>query len=302
MNVQVILNPYANRWQAQAQASTMMAALKTAGVTAELAVTDGPEHGIALARQAAEAGFDAVVAAGGDGTINEVINGVLQATPENAPTLPFGIMPIGTANDFTRMQGIPLSLVLAAQTIAAGHTRQIDAGVITGSWGNAPRYFVNNSAVAMEPMITLENIRMKRLSGEIRYLVALVKGILKLKAWQMHITWDGGGYDGPAYLLSVCNGPRTGGFQMAPEAKFDDGLYDFVFAPEVPKRTVVAVLLKLMRGEHIHHPVVTYQRTAQITLTSEPGTPIHADGELFTESATAVAYHILPGKVTLLAP
>lgn len=302
MNVKVILNPYANRWQAQAQASTMMAALKTAGVTAELAITDGPEHGITLARQAAEAGYDAVIAAGGDGTINEVINGVLQATPENAPTLPFGIMPVGTANDFTRMQNIPLNLVLAAQTIAAGHTRQIDAGVITGSWGDAPRYFVNNSAVAMEPMITLENIRMKRLSGEIRYLVALVKGIFKLKAWQMHISWDGGGYDGPAYLLSVCNGPRTGGFQMAPEAKFDDGLYDFVFAPEVPKRTVVAVLLKLLKGEHIHHPAVTYQRTAQIALTSEPGTPIHADGELFTESATAVSYHILPDKVTLLAP
>lgn len=302
MNVKVILNPYANRWQAQAQASTMMAALKTAGVTAELTTTEVPEHGITLARQAAEAGFDAVLAAGGDGTINEVINGILQATPEDAPTLPFGIMPVGTANDFTRMQNIPLNLVLAAQTIAAGQTRQIDAGVITGSWGNAPRYFVNNSAVAMEPMITMENIRMKRLSGEIRYLVALVKGIFKLKAWQMHITWDGGGYDGPVYLLSMCNGPRTGGFQMAPEAKFDDGLYDFVFAPEVPKRTVVAVLLKLLKGEHIHHPAVTYARTAQLTLTSEPGTPIHADGELFTESATAVSYHILPGKITLLAP
>ena len=131
---------------------------------------------------------------------------------------------------------------------------------------------------------------------------ALVKGIFKLKAWQMQISWDGGGYDGPAYLLSVCNGPRTGGFQMAPEAQFDDGLYDIVFVPEVPKRTVVAVLLKLMKGEHIHHPAVTYTRTAQITLTSEPGTPIHADGEVFAESLTAVSYHILPGKVTLLAP
>ncbi len=302
MNVKVVLNPYANRWQAQAQATTMMAALKTAGVTAELAITEGPEHGIALAREAAKAGCDAVIAAGGDGTINEVINGVLQATPEGAPTLPFGIMPVGTANDFTRMQNIPLNIVLAAQTIATGHTRQIDAGVITGSWGNAPRYFVNNSAVAMEPMITIENIRMKRLSGEIRYLAALVKGIFKLKAWQMQISWDSGGYDGPAYLLSVCNGPRTGGFQMAPQAKFDDGLYDFVFAPEVPKRTVVAVLLKLMKGEHIHHPAVTYQRTAELTLTSEPGTPVHADGEVFTESATAVSYHILPSKVTLLAP
>lgn len=306
MKAKVILNPYANRWQAQAKASTMMAALKTAGITAELAITDGPQHGIHLARQtteaAASAGYAAIIAAGGDGTINEVINGVLQATPEGEPTLPFGIMPIGTANDFAKMQGLSLDLVLAAQTIAAGHTRQIDAGAINGSWGADTRYFINNSAVAMEPMITIENIRMKRLSGEARYMVALVKGIFKLKAWQMQISWDGGGFNGPAYLLSVCNGPRTGGFQMAPGAQVDDGLFDIVFAPEVPKTRVLAILLKLLKGEHIHHPAVTFTRTTQINLTSSPGTPIHADGELFTEAATAVSYQILPHRVTLLTP
>ncbi|MCA9934277.1 MAG: diacylglycerol kinase family lipid kinase [Anaerolineales bacterium] len=300
MNVKVILNPYANRWRAQARANTMMAALQTAGLTADLAITEKPGQGIDLARQAVLDGYEAVLAAGGDGTINEVINGVLQATPDGKPTLPFGIMPIGTANDFAKMQNLPLDMVMAAQAVAACHTHQIDAGVITGSWGDAPRYFVNNSAAAMEPMITIENIRMKRLSGEMRYMAALVKGLFKLKAWQMQIKWDGGGHDGPAYLLSVCNGPRTGGFQMAPNAEFDDGLFDFVFAPEVSKLTVIAVLLKLMKGEHIHHPAVTYARTAQLTLTSEPGTPIHADGEVFVESATAVSYRILPGKITLI--
>ncbi|MCA9970389.1 MAG: diacylglycerol kinase family lipid kinase [Anaerolineales bacterium] len=295
MNAHLILNPYANRWQAGREANTMVAALRALGVTAQLHVTEKPGDGILLARQAAESGANAVLAAGGDGTINEVINGVLQATPAGEPTLPFGILPVGTANDFSLMQGLPLQIVPAAEVIAAGQTRRIDAGEVNG------RFFINNSAVAMEPMVTIENIRMTRLSGEVRYLVALVKAIAKLKAWQMQIRWDDGGYDGPAYLLSVCNGPRTGGFQMAPQARFDDGLFDFVFAPEVPKRTVLAVLLKLMRGEHIHHPAVTYGRTTQITLTSMPGTPIHADGELFSEGETAVAYRILPGKVTLIA-
>ena len=296
MGVKVIVNPYANRWAAKAAADTLQAALKAMKVPHELVFTEAPQHGIALAREAVEQGCDALVAAGGDGTINEVLNGLLQATPPDEPTLPFGIMPVGTANDFATMQQLPTEPVPAAEIMAKGRTRQIDAGEVNG------RYFINNSAVAMEPMVTIENIRMKRLSGEIRYMVALVKALAKLKAWQMEITWDGGGYTGPAYLLSVCNGPRTGGFQMAPDAHFDDGLFDFVFAPEVPKRKVVSVLLKLMRGEHVHDPVVTYARTTNITLTSAPGTPIHADGELFSESETAVSYRILPGKVTLLAP
>ncbi len=301
MTARVILNPYANRWRAGARANAVMEALKEAGLPATLTISERPEHAISLARQATEAGYQPIIAAGGDGTINEVINGILQATPGSQPTPPFAIMPIGTANDFARMQGVPLNITLAAQAIASGQTHQIDAGIINGRWQAGPRYFINNSAVAMEPMITLENIRMKRLSGEIRYIVALIKGVLKLKAWQMQIQWDGGGYEGPTYLLSVCNGPRTGGFPIAPGAQVDDGLFDFVFVPEVPKWTVLAILFRLMQGRHIHHPAVTFRRTTQIALShSSPATPVHADGELFTQAATAVSYHILPHKVTLL--
>ncbi len=300
MTAQVILNPYANRWRAGARANAVMEALKEVGLSAELTVSERPEHAIHLARQATAAGYQPIIAAGGDGTVNEVINGILQATPDSQPTPPFAIMPIGTANDFAKMQGIPLNLTLAAQAITSGQKRQIDAGAINGSWQTGPRYFINNSAVAMEPMITLENIRMKRLSGEIRYIVALARGVIKLKAWQQHIQWDGGGYEGPTYLLSVCNGPRTGGFPIAPGARVDDGLFDFVFVPQVPKWTVLAILFRLMQGKHIYHSAVTFRRTTQLALHSNPVTPVHADGELFTQTATAVFYHILPRKVTLL--
>lgn len=295
MKVKVVLNPYAKRWTAKAKQAEVRAALDRQGLSYDLVATAGPQEGIQLAAEAAAGDYDAVVAAGGDGTINEVVNGVLQVAGDK-PTLPFGIIPIGTANDFSLMAGIPIDIEESVKVIAAGHTRQIDAGVVNG------RFFINNSAVAMEPMVTLENIRMKRLSGEVRYLVALVKAIVKLKAWDMDIKWDGGGYQGPTYLLSVCNSPRTGGFTMAPGARIDDGEFDLVFAPEVSKATVVNVLLGLLRGTHVSHPAVMFQRTRQLTLTSTPGTPVHADGEVFTESATAVTYHILPGKVTLLSP
>lgn len=294
MRAKIILNPYANRWGAKAQAPATAAAFRAAGVDCDLVLTGAPREGEALAEQAAREGYDAVIAAGGDGTINEVINGVLRAAGER-PTVPFGIVPLGTANDFALMAGLPKTLEESVRLIAAGHTRQIDAGSVN------ERFFINNSAAAMEPMVTLENIKMKRLSGEVRYIVALLRALARLKPWNMTLAWDGGGYEGPAYLLSVCNTARTGGFMMAPGALLDDGLLDMVFAPQVPKSQVISILLKLMRGEHIHHPAVTFQRVTAIDVTSHPGTPLHSDGEIFTESATSVRYRVLPGRVTLLS-
>jgi diacylglycerol kinase (ATP) len=295
MAIKVILNPYANRWRAGSRADAVRAALADAAVSqqADIVLTEKPGQGIALAETAVAQGFDAVVAAGGDGTLSEVANGLLRAA-DDGKTIPFGILPLGSANDFSDMLGLPRDLGEAAQIITAGRTRQIDAGRVND------HFFINNCAVAMEPMITLENIRMKRLSGELRYVVALLRGLVKLRAWDMQIRWDDGGHDGPAYLLSVCNGPRTGGFYMAPDAVVDDGLFDFVFAPQVPKLTVIHILLKLFRKTHIFHPDVVYGRTRHLSIRSRPGTPIHADGEIIAEAATQIEYDILPGKLTLL--
>ncbi len=149
-------------------------------------------------------------------------------------------------------------------------------------------------------MVTLENIRMKRLRGELRYMVALLRALLKLRAWQMDIAGDGLNYSGPVYLLSICNGPRTGGFMMAPTASIDDGCFDLVFAPEVAKTTVLAILLRLLRGTHVHHAAVTYIPATSLTIHSQPGTPIHTDGELIGEAETAVTYRLLPGKLNLI--
>ncbi|MCA9916766.1 MAG: diacylglycerol kinase family lipid kinase [Anaerolineales bacterium] len=293
MKIKVIVNPYANRWRAGERVDEVKALFAAAGLAVDVAQTQKPQEGIALAETAVTQGYAAVVAAGGDGTLSEVANGLLRAAGDG-PTVPFGILPIGTANDFSDMVGLPRDLNAAVQVIARGQTRQIDAGRVND------HFFINNCAVAMEPMITLENIRMKRLSGELRYMVALLKGIVKLKAWDMQVRWDDGGHDGPAYLLSVCNGPRTGGFYMAPEAAVDDGLFDFVFAPQVPKLTVLSILVKLIQKTHIYHPQVVYGRTTHISITSSPGTPIHADGEIIAEAATQIEYQILPGKLTLL--
>ena len=298
MKIKVILNPYANRWGAKARLPEVEAALKGAHLDYDLALTTGSGDGVVLAKTAVSEGYDAVIAAGGDGTINEVVNGLITAVSDNDPTPPLGILPVGSANDLAKMMGLPLDLPAAAALIANGQTTRFDAGRV--QYDGETHYFDNNSAIAMEPMITLENMKIQRVSGEMRYYLALLKGVIKLKAWRMSVTWDDGEYVGPIYLLSVCNGPRTGGMMMAPGAIMDDGYFDIVLAPEVPKRTVINMLLKLTKGDHVKHPVVTFTRAKSLKITSEPGTPLHADGEILSESAKEITYDILPQKLTVL--
>jgi diacylglycerol kinase (ATP) len=295
LKVKVILNPYANRWGAQEQIGVLGDMLAAADQACDLTVTQAPEDAIDIAEAAVHDGYDVIVAAGGDGTINEVVNGILRATPVG-PTIPLGILPLGSANDFNKLAGLPDSLSEAFDVILAGHTRQIDAGKVND------RYFINNSAIAMEPTVTLESWKIKRISGESRYLLALLRALAHLSAWQMDVQWDGGQYIGPAYLLSVCNSERTGGFTMAPGAKIDDGVFDLVIAKEVPKLVFLQMLVQLLQGKHTEHRDVIFTRVTEIRIKTDPGTPVHADGEVFSTSETEFTYSLMAGKVTLLSP
>jgi diacylglycerol kinase (ATP) len=299
LKVKVILNPYANRWRAKGQAAAILTACEQVGLEADLVMIPAPGQGAQEALQAVDDGYDAVVAAGGDGTVHEVVNGLIAAAGDG-PTKPLGVMAVGTGNDFNDMSDLPRDLLGAAKIIAAGQTRQVDAGQIT--FDNQVHFFDNNCALAMEPVVTIENVTMTRLSGNIRYVAAVIKSLAKLNAWQMRVTWDEGSYEGPILLLSVCNSPRTGGlFRMAPQAKMDDGLFDFVYARDMPLQQVVRLLPRLVRGTHIHHEKIVYGRTKTLTVESEPGSPIHADGEVLSESAKRFTYEVLPAKITLLA-
>ncbi len=295
MKLKTLLNPYANRWGAKRRIEEVKAALLAAGIEVDLTIIPEPKAGTKLAMEAVEQGYDGVIGAGGDGTLNEVVNGLIRMSGD-APTIPFGVVPIGTGNDFNDMAGLPRDLNACAKIIAAGNTRQVDAGRVNN------HYFQNNCALAMEPLVSIENNKITRLAGNPRYLVALFRALIKLRAWQMTINWDAGSYSGSAILLSVCNSPRTGGlFPMAPQAKLDDGLFDFVHVPDVPKLTVLAILARLFRGAHIYHPKTTYARAARIEIESDPPTPIHADGEVISEGTQHIVYEVLPGKITLLS-
>ncbi len=297
MNIaKIIVNPYAGRWRAKAAIPDIERACQKIGLDYELVVTEEPGHGIELAREAALAGFSPIVSAGGDGSISEVVNGLMQAASDEVVG-PFGVIPLGSADDFAAMLGMEKEVEAACRVIMAGHTRVIDVGCVNG------RFFDNNSAIGLEPMVTITQAAMKRVKGTPRYVLAALKTILSHKPWRMRLTWDDGEYEGAVALVSVGNTRRTGGaFWMTPRAEPDDGYLDFIFAGKLGRLKLLRLLPTTFDGSHVERPEITYVRTTCLTIECDPPTPIQADGELFDLSATHIEYTTLPGRLQVIVP
>ncbi len=296
MTAKIILNPYAGRWKAQSAIPEVERACQEIGLDYELIVTNEPCHGTALAREAALAGYSPVVSAGGDGSINEVLNGLMQAAGEGTG-VPLGILPLGTADDLADNLSLAKQIRAACQVIQAGHTRTIDVGCVNG------HYFGNNSAIGLEPMVTLTQASMKRIKGVPRYILAALKAIASHKPWHARLEWDDGEYEGGIVLTSVGNTRRTGGtFYMTPRAEPDDGYLDAVFAVVMGRLRLLRLLPTTFDGSHLEQPGINYVRTTRLTVECDPPTPIQADGEVFETSATRIEYSILPQRLQVIVP
>ena len=301
MTAKIILNPYSNRWNAQRRWPEAEAAIKAAGVEFELAVSEHPHHIIELAEQAARQGFSPVIAAGGDGTVGEVLNGLARAAKDDQKRLgPMGILPLGSANDLVDNLGLPKDLANAARVIAGGKTRNMDIGSVNGL------YFANNSAIGLEPYITLAQQRITWIKGMLRYLVAAVRGIMDKPLWSAEIEWEGGQYQGAVLLVTVGNGARTGGvFFMAPHADPFDGKLTFVYGLRRTRLGMFAVLPKTMKrdkGSYVETVDIHEQHSTWIKIHVDSPTPAHIDGEIFSEGIQDLEYAIHPGRLQILMP
>jgi YegS/Rv2252/BmrU family lipid kinase len=300
MTAKIILNPYANRWNAEKRRPEAETALRTAGLDYELVVSQYPGHGIELAAQATHEGYPVVIAAGGDSTYNEIANGILSGVEGNPVRTIFGILPMGTANDLADNLGIPKDLTAAARLIANGYTRPIDVCQVND------RYFVNNSGIGFEPTVTVIQMKMKRLQGILRYLVATLLAVRKNPSWEMTLEWDHGNYSGPVKLVSIGNNARTGGiFYTVPSADPFDGKLTFVHGYVKTRGQVLALLPRLMKSDddnYTQHPNVHEQHCTWLKIHTEPTTPVHSDGEVFSLAVQDLDYRIHPGALPMLLP
>lgn len=298
MVAKVILNPYSNRWNSQKRWPEAEAALREAEVDFELAVSQVKGQVVELAEQAARAGFSPIIAAGGDGTIGEVVNGLAFAAGDDQAMLgPLGVLPLGSANDFVINLSLPLDLGEAARVIAKGNTRLLDVGWVNG------RYFVNNSAAGLEPYVTTKHERIHWIKGIARYLVAAVWAILDKPEWQGRVKWEGGEYNGPLSLVSIGNGPRTGGFYMTPHADPFDGKLTFAFGYRATRLGLFQALpraLKPGEGNYIELEGMHEVHTSRLSIHLSDPSPAHTDGELFESYLQDFEYKIYPAKLKVL--
>lgn len=291
--VKIILNSFGGPLDRPQKLALIEQGMEAAGQPYHLSETERPLHGTELTLAAIEQGFTTIIAGGGDGTINEVVNGMMQSGRSD---LTLGILPLGTANDLAAALKLPADISQVCALIAAGKTRKLDIGRVNG------HYFANNAAIGLEPVVTITQHQMRWLKGVIRYVVAALKVIVQAESWQVQLTWDDGDYSGPAVLVSVGNSPRTGGaFFMTPNAKVDDGQFDVIYALAMSRLQMLQLLPKTFSGSHIGHPLVRDIRTQTLIITTEPPTPIQADGEVIDTAATEIRYELIPGALRVLA-
>lgn len=299
MTAKVILNPYAGRWEAQARKDELQTALQEAGVDFDLQVTNGPGHAVQLAQEAVGQGYNPVIAAGGDGTYSEVVNGIAAAN-NNDGSIIFGVIPLGSANDLVDNLKLPRGITPAVRIIAEGHTRMMDLCKVND------HYFDNNAAIGLEPYITLIQQRIKRLKGSFRYLTATLMGVMDKPQWEMMLEWEGGNYHGPVTLVTVGNSPRTGGiFYMTPHADPFDGLLTFVYGYMPTRWKILTLLPRTMKpdlGSYVEHPSIHEISSTWLRVHSVQPTPAHSDGEVFSEQIHDLEYRVFPQCLPVLMP
>ncbi|MFZ2098105.1 MAG: diacylglycerol kinase family protein [Anaerolineales bacterium] len=309
MVAKIILNPYAGRWKGLQKRTEVENLMKSMGLDFELVVTEAPNHGTELAYEAVKNGYSPIISAGGDGSVSEVMNGMVSAAQETQTNpVPMGIFPLGSANDLVVNLGLPTDLQGASKMIAGGQTRRIDLGVVTawdvGKQISKKRYFDNNSAIGLEPTITLIQQRISWLRGSIRYVVAALLGVAKNPQWKMHLLWEGGDYHGPATLVTAGNNPLTGGvFYMAPHADPYDGKLNCVFGFMPSRLQILRLLPRTMKagaGNYVEHPAIHEIDVGWLKIQTDQPTPLHADGEIQFEATQEIEYSILPDYLPVL--
>ncbi len=298
--ITVILNPIAGRGAGARLSSSIAERLRSHNLDFEVASTQAPGHATLLAREAAEKGNDLVVAVGGDGTVNEVLNGLIQANGSAAGTA-LGIVPIGTGNDFAFGAGVPLDLAAACRVIAQGHSRTVDVGRVQAD-NEQPRYFGNGVGIGFDAIVNIESRKLKRLRGFLVYLVAVLKTLaVYYHAPQTTVRVDDREISQPSLMISIMNGFRFGGgFYMTPGSRMDDGLFDLCVAAKVNRLRMLGFVPQFMRGTHTHDLHVTMTQGRRVQVISNSPWASHVDGEIYGVGAHRFELELLPQRLRVL--
>jgi diacylglycerol kinase (ATP) len=299
----VIYNPTAGKGAAAERIPETEALLKAKGIEYDLRVTQAVWHAAELARDAGRAGYGAVVAAGGDGTVNEVVNGLMLAAERGEELPAMGVLSIGRGNDFSYGADVPNDLAACVEVLAAGLSRPMDVGRVTGGDYPGGRYFGNGIGVGFSTIVGLEAAKLKRVHGFMAYVIgALRTFVMYPAAPELRIEHDGGTISKASHELSIMNGKRMGGtFFFAPKSSNNDGLFDFFAADRLTRRDMIDLMIRLTKGTQEGHPKVETGRSSRIAITApNGGLVVHADGETICTDGRSLLVECLPSRIRII--
>ena len=295
----IILNPIAGRGRAINIEKPLIEYLQQRNIFFQLERTKKPSHATELSSQMCKE-FDVIVAVGGDGTANEVAEGILGSTAALA------IFPIGSGNDFNKIIGIPKTMNLAIDTIISGTKKLIDLGrvVIQNSNGITQiKHFINTLGIGIDAQIAKETQGIKYLRGLPLYIVAAIKALSAYSPNEYGISENGTTRNEKAYLICAGNGIyEGGGFKMLPGANPSDSKLSICLIRKMSAWNAITLIPKIIQGTHGIHSRITMWDSQSLRISSDEPFILHGDGEIFEENAIDVTIDLIPKAINMIIP
>jgi len=300
----VIVNPNAGRRKGEKDWLEIARLLTEAGLEFTSVFTDCPNHAVKLSRKYIDAGFRKILVVGGDGTLNEVINGVFMQHTYAPDEITIAMIPVGTGNDWGRSFNIPSDYKQAIDVIVRGKTFRQDVGKVIYTANEKPhtRYFVNMAGMGFDAMVAEKTNKQKAegKGGPLSYLLNLFTSLIAYKSITTNILIDNKPVNEDVFSMSIAicqyNG---GGMKQAPGAVPDDGLFDITIITRVTRMTVLRNVAKLYDGTFVRLNQVKQYRGQIIKIDSNPALFLETDGESLGH--TPMTFEIMPRCITIVS-
>ncbi|NMB53759.1 MAG: diacylglycerol kinase family lipid kinase [Leptolinea sp.] len=297
----LIFNPIANLGRAWPIASTLRRLVDELG-GADWSGTVYPGHASEIAAKAAAHGYKTVVALGGDGTIHEVINGLMEAPVEKRPKL--GIVPVGSGNDFATTMNIPRNSEDAMRRVFSGTPRKIDVASVMDESGRK-EYWMNTLGMGFDSAVNFHSREVPIFQGFMIYFLAVFRTMIEnYRPFTVNFSIDGESREKRTLMFTVTNGKREGGgFMLAPDASQDDGLLNYTIVDVISRIQMFSAIPHFLKGTHASLNYVETGTFKKISLKSDQPLWIHADGEIFagfSSHVTELTLEVIPSAIELI--
>lgn len=312
----VVLNPIAGMGRAEQLWLSIETALRDGGLAFDLACTNAPRHATVIAEKAKREGYETIVVVGGDGTVHEVVNGLMRAS-NGEPSGTLGVIPVGSGNDFLKMlpqpsspgaRGPQLDWREGVRRLRAGTAHWVDVGRVIGDqpapgFDPGAHYFVNGLDTGFGALVAMRAHETPFLQGTAMYLAAVFKTLVNYFVPRLRIELADGQVIEQRSTMTVAAIGRCmgGGFWLTPDAQADDGLLDIMIAEGLGRIGILSLLPKVMNGTHVGDPRVKFIRSPRVVIASPDPLAVECDGEIPYVEAHRLEIEALPKRLGVIA-